>query len=154
VCSTARPAFGGPVGRAVLHTIGAPDGCAIGAWSTYAAREVLERRLHIQVVAGGCGFVAPGAASSEAVRSQARSVVMAAFLEPVRFDPAGGSLLRPVGRLRIIVVRDGQVAFDRTPALSPRLTAVGDPNRAAYDLVAEAFNRVAPELGAVLADAR
>jgi hypothetical protein len=148
--SLPSPGFGAPVARAVLHTIGSPEGCQLGQWATYAARDVLERRYRVQTVSGACGFIPPAAASSEAARMRVRSVVMAAFNEPVRLEPAGNNMLRPVGHLRIIVVRDGQVVFDRTPTLNPRLTQVPDPSRAAYDLVEEAFGRAGAELQSVL----
>jgi hypothetical protein len=78
---------------------------------------------------------------------------MAGFVEPLRLEPTVNGL-REVGRLRVIVVRDGQVVFDRTPQLTPRITSVPEPSRAAYDLVNEAFNLLGGELLGVLSDAR
>jgi hypothetical protein len=138
----------------VLHSIGTPEGCAVGAWATFAARDVMERRLHVQTVnTGACGFVGQGAAAAEAARSGVRAVVMAGF-ESLRVEPAERGLSRPSGRLRIIVVRDGQVVLDRAPELTGRPMPVADSSRAAYDLTAEAFAMIAGELAAVLADAR
>jgi hypothetical protein len=138
----------------VLHTIGAPDGCALGGWATYAARDVLERRLRVQAItSGACGFTSPGSAAAEASRYGAHTVVMAGFTEPLRIEQLATGL-RAVGRLRVIVVRDGQVVFDRTPQLTPRMTSVPEPSRAAYDLVNEAFNLLGGELLAVLSDPR
>jgi hypothetical protein len=138
----------------VLHSIATPDGCGVGAWATYAARDVLERRLRIQTIStGACGFLAQGAAVAEATRAGVRAVVMAAF-ESLRVEPAERGLSRPVGRLRIIVIRDGTVVLDRAPDLAGRPMPAIDPSRAAYDLTAEGFGLVAGELQAVLADAR
>jgi outer membrane biosynthesis protein TonB len=139
------------MGRTVLHSIGTPEGCASGAWATYAARDVLERRIHVQTVStGACGFLSQAAAAAEAQRAGVRSVVMAAF-ESLRMEQ-GSVGLRPIGRLRVIVVRDGQVVLDRAPELSGHSAAVADLSRAAYDLVAEGFGLLAGDLAAVLAD--
>ncbi len=149
----ARTPWSATAGRAVLHAIDTPDGCGLGGWATWAAREVLERRLRVQVVAtSACGLTRREAALAEAQRFGARAVVMAA-LESLRLDPVPGGM-RPAGRLRIVVLRDGAPVLDRSLEVAGPPRQAPDAARAAYDLVAAGFGLIAGDLGAVLADAR
>jgi hypothetical protein len=145
-----RPFGGGQrtVGRAVLNVVRSPEGCPTGEWATLAAREILERRLLIRTLRGGCGVASVPAATAEAARAGVPSVVMAA-VENLRFEP-GYSGYRPVGRLRVLVVRDGQLTFDRALDLGARPLPRADVGRATYDLTAQGFMQLATELAAAL----
>ena len=138
-----------PVGRAILHAVRTPDGCASGEWATQAAREVLDH-IQVQTVVGGCGLAPIEVAMAEAARAGVSAVVMTS-IDRLRFEPVSGGLL-PVGRVRVIVVRDGRVVLLQAPELSTRALASADMARAAYDLTAAAFSRLAGPLQAVLLD--
>ena len=123
--------------RVVLHTVRMPDGCATGAAATYALREAIERRGGFRVVAGGCGIVPPGSAVAEGMRAGAASVVMSSF-DWIRYEPLLSGV-RPYGRVRIVVVRDGRASLVQTVDVSSRAVALpADVNRVAYDLATAA----------------
>ena len=110
--------------------------------------------IHIQNQLGGCGFIPPPAATAEAARAGASTVVMAQ-IERLRFDPLGGGRVLPVGQVRVAVVRDGRVVFlQLLQELSTHSLGMPDQRVAAYDLVAAAFHRLAGPLQAVLTDPR
>jgi hypothetical protein len=130
-----------------------PAGCASGEWATAAAREVLEHQLRVHTVRGACGLLAPAAAAAEAARAGVASVVMAS-VDDVRFQQSYAGY-RAIGRLRLVVVRDGQIALERAVQLAaPRLLASGDLASASRALIAEAFARFTGELSAALGDPR
>lgn len=141
------------IGRTVLHTVGLPQGCALGSWATTAAREVLERRLRIQVAGlGACGYLAPVSAMVEASRIGVSSVVMLWFDSLALENTSLG--YRAVGQLRIMIVRNGNVVLHRALHPAPRVSASPDLARAAYDLVTEGLNAMSGELRTVLVDSR
>ncbi|MSP62249.1 MAG: hypothetical protein EXR72_18345 [Myxococcales bacterium] len=147
------PTYPPSAATAVLHIIGTPEGCAVGTWSTFAAQQVLEQRLRVMTIrTQTCGFLSHAAATAEAQQLGVGAVVMAAF-ETLRLDPMGPGMYHPVGRLRVVVIRDGRVALDRSLDLEGRATQSSETSRAAYDLVTDGFTHLGGALQAVLANA-
>jgi hypothetical protein len=129
-----------------------PEGCASGESATSAAREVLHEKARIATLAGGCGIVSRPWAVAEAARAAVGSVVMAS-IDSVRLEPAPGGL-RPIGRLSVVVVRDGQAVLAQSFEVATRAVPSPEMSRVYYDIAAAGFNRLAGPLQAVLADGR
>ena len=145
----------GGAARVVLHAVDV-GGCSRDPSPDYAARDILGRELRFAIVpVGTCGLVAAPLAANEALRHNARAVVMAAVVD-LRVDAAGAGQQRARGRLHVVVVRDGgQTALNR------EVEVVGSPapsiasSRGAYEVVLRGLHQLGPELvAAVGADGR
>lgn len=141
------------IGRALLHHVGTDDVCGTASSdaATRAARNVLDH-LHVQTVLRGCGIPGKAVVMSE-LQGAASSTAVLANIESLTLDAAPGGF-QAVGRVRIVVVRDGQTRINKLVEARPRLLPVADVARASYDVTDAAFSRLSGELQAVLWGAR
>jgi hypothetical protein len=83
-------------------------------------------------------------AAANAASAGVSATVMAS-VDFIRFDPVPGGL-RPVGRMRVVVVRDGRPALARVLEVATTPLAHADSARAAYELTIQGMTRVLDEV--------